>query len=386
MKIIAAAELSRAVILNTESTKKTKLVSKTANNKIQNSINGSDILSKPTRVSQSKMNIAQNENKNGKKMEIDIIQHHKKKFVSNINDDTATKELSKSQKFHSDFNDQNAVKMSFNKQFNHKTEAATSMSPKPIISKSRCQPILKSEKMRDSVKENKGKANIFDNDRNFRKVNEISPKAKKHSAENMGIIRLKASTFKIADMKGSRIQNNNNIEEKKKCNSSSINKSVSTEITRFVTPFTNRIKVSKSESVTQRSFRDRLFAAVSSSEDMTKDLQSINLDTHSDRNELSPSWKMRKENDVQQKQKQTQKISNWYISADNSPDGTLLESFGGTNITAAGAVYTSGVGVFYTSQPTLLLLGKKNDGMVGESNLSEHEHSSSLFDCLDDDK
>ena len=318
-----------------------------------------------------------------KKMEIDFISYNRKKFSSNTDDDTATKEQSKKKKFHSYSNDQNAVRISFSKQLNQKSEAATSMSPKPIFSKSRSQPQLKSEKVREIVKENKGKLNIFENDRNFRKFQAMSTKAKK-PAEDLGIIKLKANTFKIADIKGSKIQSNNNIEEKKKYDSSPINKTVSTEITRSVTPFTNRIKKSKSESVTQFSFRDRLFAAVSSSEDMTKDFQSINLNTHTDKSALSPSWKMQKENDMQQKQKQMQKISNWYISADNSPDGTLLESFGGTNITAAGAVYTKSSSVFYTVQPTLLLLGRRDEEMVGESNLSER--SLSPFNFLDDDE
>ena len=383
--IIAAADFSPAVLLNTESTKKAKFNHRTANEKIQNSLNGSDILSKPTQLSQSKINMTENDSKNEdeKKMEIDFIPYNKKKFISNTDDDTATKEQSKIQKFHSYSDDQNAVRMSFSKQLNLKSEAVTSMSQKPILPKSRSQPPLKPEKIKEIVRENKGKINIFENDRNFKKFQAMSPKAKKPS-EDVGLIKLRAKTFTIADIKGSKIQSNNNIEEKKKYDSSPIYKSVSTEITRSVTPLTNSIKKSKSESVTQFSFRDRLFAAVSSSEDMTKDFQSINLNTHTDKIALSPSWKMHRVNDIQQKQKKMQKISNWYISADNSPDGTLLESFEGTNITAAGAVYTKSSSVFYTVQPTLLLLGRREEEMVGESNLSER--SLSPFNFLDDDE
>ena len=137
------------------------------------------------------------------------------------------------------------------------------------------------------------------------------------------------------------------------------------------------IKKSKSENATQFSFRDRLFAAVSSSEDMTVDCKLSDLDSNSDKKILPPSWKIQKENDTHQKQMQY--LSNWYISAENSPDGTLTESFGGSTITA-GAIYNSAV--FYT-EPTLMLLGREE--WVGESNLSGR--SLSPFGLLaDDDK
>ena len=176
----------------------------------------------------------------------------------------------------------------------------------------------------------------------------------------------------VTGINGSKNKCSQNIEDKHKFNPSPNIEYHSTEITRIVTPLTSIIKKSKSKSVTQFSFRDRLFAAVSLSEDMTVDCQLSEFDAVSEKKILSPSRKIQNENDVHQKQNQY--LSNWYISAENSPVGTLVESFGGSNITA-GSIYNSAA--FYPV-PSIMLLRREES--VGEANLSDR--SSSPFDLL----